>query len=141
MEYMRLLRKERKKNPAPQNVYKDEYPEHLKHLYLAEKEKLKKEAWTNRVNRSKLRMKDKEEHPPEEDDGQMELNEEKPGASEETEPTLETKHTKPSEKEEQFSIPMSNRMRKKMLKKTSYQKHKRSLKGSKKVKEKTRGVP
>lgn len=38
-------------------LYKEEYPEHLRHLYLAEAEKLRNEAWTNRLNRSKLRMK------------------------------------------------------------------------------------
>lgn len=42
-------------------VYKDEYPEHLKHLYLAEAEKMRNEARANRVNRSKLRMKGKME--------------------------------------------------------------------------------
>lgn len=39
------------------SLYKEEYPEHLRHLYMAEAEKLKNEAWTHRMNRSKLRMK------------------------------------------------------------------------------------
>lgn len=56
-EYNKILRKEKKKNPMSKMLYKEEYPEHLKHLYLAEAEKLKNESWTNRVNRSKLRMK------------------------------------------------------------------------------------
>lgn len=41
-------------------LYKEEYPEHLRHLYMAEAEKLKHEAWTNRLNRTKLRMKGQE---------------------------------------------------------------------------------
>lgn len=41
-------------------LYKEEYPDHLRHLYMAEAEKLKQEAWTNRVNRTKLRMKSQE---------------------------------------------------------------------------------
>lgn len=67
-EYNKLLRKERKKNAESTSLYKEEYPEHLKHLYMAEAEKLKNEAWTNRVNRSKLRMmkrQEKEEETPE----------------------------------------------------------------------------
>lgn len=56
-EYNRLLRKERKKAPVSESLYKEEYPEHLKHLYVAEAEKLRNEAWTNRMNRMKSRMK------------------------------------------------------------------------------------
>lgn len=60
-EYNKLLRKEKKKNnPQSKALYKDEYPEHLRHLYVAEAEKLKNEAWTNRMNRTKLRMKGQE---------------------------------------------------------------------------------
>ncbi|XP_072311170.1 thyroid transcription factor 1-associated protein 26 homolog [Eucyclogobius newberryi] len=127
-EYAKLLRKEKRKTPAPKNVFKDEYPEHLKHLYEAEKEKLKKEAWTNRLNRSILRMRDREEKEEEEASceadaaAQMDLNEENPSPSEETEPKADTQQTEPSGKEERMSIPLSNRMRKKMLNKTSHQK-------------------
>lgn len=42
-------------------LYEEEYPEHLKHLYMAEEERLRSQAWTNRVNRSKLRMKEARE--------------------------------------------------------------------------------
>lgn len=42
------------------SLYKEEYPEHLKHLYMAEAEKLRNEAWTNRMNRMKSRMKGQE---------------------------------------------------------------------------------
>lgn len=59
-EYNKLLRKEKKKNPESKALYTEEYPEHLRHLYMAEAEKLKNEAWTNRLNRSKLRMKGQE---------------------------------------------------------------------------------
>lgn len=57
-EYNKLLRKGKKKiTPESKLLYKEEYPEHLRHLYLAEAQKLRNEAWTNRLNRSKLRMK------------------------------------------------------------------------------------
>lgn len=58
-EYNKFLHKERKKKNQPQskNLYTEErYPEHLRHLYVAEAEKLKNEAWTHRLNRSKQRM-------------------------------------------------------------------------------------
>lgn len=59
-DYNKLLYKERKKKNQPEskNLYTEEsYPEHLRHLYVAEAEKLKNEAWTHRINRSKQRMK------------------------------------------------------------------------------------
>ncbi|TNN56389.1 Thyroid transcription factor 1-associated protein 26 [Liparis tanakae] len=59
-EYNKLLRKERRKLPDSTALYKDEYPEHLRHLYVAEAHKLKNEAWTHRLNRSKLRVKSQE---------------------------------------------------------------------------------
>lgn len=58
-DYNKLLHKERKnKNKTEsKNLYSEEkYPEHLRHLYLAEAEKLKNESWMHRVNRSKQRM-------------------------------------------------------------------------------------
>lgn len=60
-EYNKLLRKGKKNKPESKLLYKEEYPEHLRHLYLAEAEKLRNEAWTNRLNRSKLRMKGQQE--------------------------------------------------------------------------------
>lgn len=66
-EYNKLLRKERKKNPGPKETYKEEYPQHLKHLYLAEAEKIRNESRANRVNRSKLRMKEQLEELDEDD--------------------------------------------------------------------------
>ncbi|XP_008398853.1 thyroid transcription factor 1-associated protein 26 homolog [Poecilia reticulata] len=121
-EYNKLLRRERKKNPKANVVYKEEYPEHLKHLYLAEAEQLKKQAWENRVNRSKLRMrgqmKDETENNADVPDTDLTVSgtdaELMDSASGNTEPTTS----------EQESFPTSNRMRKKMLRKTSYQKTK-----------------
>lgn len=55
-DYNKLLRKERKREPESKSLYEEEYPEHLRHLYLAEAEKLKSEARANRMNRSKMRM-------------------------------------------------------------------------------------
>lgn len=58
-DYNKLLHKERKKKNQPEskNLYTEErYPEHLRHLYVAEAEKLRNEAWTHRLNRSKQRM-------------------------------------------------------------------------------------
>ncbi|KAM8820083.1 thyroid transcription factor 1-associated protein 26 [Eudromia elegans] len=42
-EYRKLLRKERKAGTQSDAQFTDTYPEHLKHLYLAEEEKLKKQ--------------------------------------------------------------------------------------------------
>ncbi|NXE24782.1 TAP26 protein, partial [Ardeotis kori] len=41
-QYRKLLKKGRKINSQQDNQFTDTYPEHLKHLYLAEEEKLKK---------------------------------------------------------------------------------------------------
>ncbi|XP_030006210.1 thyroid transcription factor 1-associated protein 26 homolog isoform X2 [Sphaeramia orbicularis] len=126
-EYNKILRKERKKNPESKTLYKEEYPEHLKHLYMAEAEKLKNEAWTNRVNRSKLRMKGQMKIPDMDDTAsQTDLHPEGAGGSEQTDSASgNPEQTEKSEKGgEELSLPMSNRMRKKMLKKTSYQKTK-----------------
>uniref|UniRef100_A0A493TI98 Coiled-coil domain containing 59 n=1 Tax=Anas platyrhynchos platyrhynchos TaxID=8840 RepID=A0A493TI98_ANAPP len=42
-KYRKLLKKERKINSPQDNQFVDTYPEHLKHLYLAEEERLKKQ--------------------------------------------------------------------------------------------------
>lgn len=58
-DYKKLLHKERKHKNKPESKTlstEDKYPEHLKHLYMAEAEKLKNEVWMHRVNRSKVRM-------------------------------------------------------------------------------------
>ncbi|XP_040886545.1 thyroid transcription factor 1-associated protein 26 homolog [Toxotes jaculatrix] len=128
-EYNKLLRKEKRKNPESNALYKEEYPEHLRHLYMAEAEKLKQEAWTNRVNRSKLRIRGKEtgEETAENDAAAQQTKTADPipevtGGSELIDSvTAEPDPTATPEKE---SLPISNRMRKKMLKKTSYQRTK-----------------
>ncbi|KAE8615276.1 hypothetical protein XENTR_v10008463 [Xenopus tropicalis] len=43
LEYKKLLRKQKKASTVNEDRYKDNYPEHLKHLYLAEEEMLKKQ--------------------------------------------------------------------------------------------------
>uniref|UniRef100_A0A1A8CJ94 Coiled-coil domain containing 59 n=3 Tax=Nothobranchius TaxID=28779 RepID=A0A1A8CJ94_NOTKA len=124
-EYNKLLRKERKKQTTESKVlYKEEYPEHLKHLYLAEEKKLRNEAWTNRMNRSKLRIKgqleDKQSAAAAVDDDDEE--EEFIGGSEQMDSVSE--NPKPMMASEKESLPISNRMKKKMEKKTSYQRTK-----------------
>ncbi|NXD90510.1 TAP26 protein, partial [Chaetorhynchus papuensis] len=45
-QYRRLLKKRRQVHSQQDNQFTDTYPEHLKHLYLAEEEKLKKRRRT-----------------------------------------------------------------------------------------------
>nr|XP_057933970.1 thyroid transcription factor 1-associated protein 26 homolog [Doryrhamphus excisus] len=134
-EYNKLLRKEKKKkmNPQTASLYAEAYPEHLKHLYMAEEEKLKSEAWTNRVNRSKLRI-----------TGQGRKAETQYDATQAPEPVTAPDPEATSEAESSAIetstpapqiLPMSNRMKKKMLKTTSLQ---RSKEEYEKVKEKRR---
>ncbi|XP_070785248.1 thyroid transcription factor 1-associated protein 26 homolog [Enoplosus armatus] len=138
-EYNKLLRKE-KKNPVSKPLYTDKYPEHLRHLYLAEAKQLKEEAWNNRMNRSRLRMKVQEKgeemgendaaaHQSEAADPDPEVT----GGSELTDSAMG--NPEPTAASEKESLPMSNRMRKKMQKKTSYQKTKEEFE---KIKEKRR---
>ncbi|XP_048877412.1 thyroid transcription factor 1-associated protein 26 homolog [Brienomyrus brachyistius] len=51
-EYKKLLRKERLTSRT-KTQFQDQYPDHLKHLYLAEAEKLKNEEEMNRLKRRK----------------------------------------------------------------------------------------
>ncbi|XP_041636774.1 thyroid transcription factor 1-associated protein 26 homolog [Cheilinus undulatus] len=123
-EYNKLLRKEKKKNPKMKSLYEEEYPEHLKHLYVAEAEKLRNEAWTHRMNRSKLRMKalEKEEGERGENEEAGDPDPEATGGSELTDSVSGNAEVPAAPEKE--SLPISNRMRKKMLKKTSFQKTK-----------------
>ncbi|KAL0150668.1 hypothetical protein M9458_054026, partial [Cirrhinus mrigala] len=59
-EYNKLLRKERKKMQGSKIQLEEEYPEHLKHLYLAERERIDKEEQEKRQKRYKCRAVDKE---------------------------------------------------------------------------------
>ncbi|KAF7670030.1 hypothetical protein LDENG_00074250 [Lucifuga dentata] len=127
-EYNKLLQKEKRKNSESKMLYKEEYPEHLRHLYLAEAEKLKNEAWMNRVNRSKQRMKGQEKEKGEEED----VNDAAVNQTEGTDPEgvsdgsaltdSVSERPEPTAATEPESLPISNRMKKKMLKKTSSQK-------------------
>ena len=49
-DYKKLLKKEGNANSRKNIGYTDDYPDHLKHLYLAEEEMLKKQS---RVSRSR----------------------------------------------------------------------------------------
>jgi len=59
-EYNKLLRKERKKNQASKVQSEEKYPEHLRHLYLAEKERLDEEEQEKKKKRCEGRSLDKE---------------------------------------------------------------------------------
>ncbi|CAM4563906.1 unnamed protein product [Leuciscus chuanchicus] len=59
-EYNKLLRKERKKNLASKVQLEEKYPEHLRHLYLAEKERLDEEEQEKKKKRYEGRALDKE---------------------------------------------------------------------------------
>ncbi|XP_033887894.2 thyroid transcription factor 1-associated protein 26 homolog [Acipenser ruthenus] len=50
-EYKKLLRKERRAKSQPVVQYTDSYPEHLKHLYLAEEEMIKNEEQQKKKER------------------------------------------------------------------------------------------
>ncbi|XP_028307311.1 thyroid transcription factor 1-associated protein 26 homolog [Gouania willdenowi] len=119
-EYNKLLRKE-KKQPELKRLYKEEYPEHLRHLYEAEAQKERKEDWEKQVNRRKQRLKDQVKETTGGDDD----------ADDDDAQQAETAEGGGTEKPEQTeastareSLPMSNRMRKRLQKKTSYQKTK-----------------
>uniref|UniRef100_A0A9J8ATJ7 Thyroid transcription factor 1-associated protein 26 n=1 Tax=Cyprinus carpio carpio TaxID=630221 RepID=A0A9J8ATJ7_CYPCA len=59
-EYNKLLRKERKKMQASKIQLEEEYPEHLRHLYLAERERLDEEEQEKKKKRCKGRAVDEE---------------------------------------------------------------------------------
>ncbi|KAI5094002.1 thyroid transcription factor 1-associated protein 26-like [Silurus meridionalis] len=65
-EYKKILRKEKWRLKDSKPKLEEEYPEHLKHLYLAEQEKLIKEEQLNRARRRKGRNVDAEEEEEEE---------------------------------------------------------------------------
>ena len=55
-EYNKLLTKERRKKIRPIAQHREEYPEHLRHLYEAESAKLRSEDLANRTKRSLSRI-------------------------------------------------------------------------------------
>ncbi|CAG01908.1 unnamed protein product, partial [Tetraodon nigroviridis] len=136
-DYNKLLHKERKKKNQPEskNLYTEErYPEHLRHLYVAEAEKLKDEAWTHRLNRSKQRMR---AHEGAEDEGENadedaaavcqrdSADAEASGGSELADSVAGNQEPAAASLKE--SLPISNRMRRKQLKKTSYERTKEAF--------------
>ncbi|NP_001291078.1 thyroid transcription factor 1-associated protein 26 homolog [Esox lucius] len=142
-EYNKLLRKERRKNAEVKTQYKEEFPEHLRHLYEAEAEQLMNEAKINRINRTKARM-GGGGGAVEEKAAPMEVNEASPTS---TEPAADagicTNQTDSSAQLpsatgdlENDSLPVSNRSKKKMLRKTSYQKTKEEFESIKIKKQK-----
>ncbi|MBN3304071.1 TAP26 protein, partial [Amia calva] len=54
-EYKKLLRKEKRSKPQRQVQFTQNYPDHLKHLYLAEEELLKKEEQKSNLRRHRER--------------------------------------------------------------------------------------
>ncbi|KAK9975799.1 hypothetical protein ABG768_021032 [Culter alburnus] len=59
-EYNKLLRKERKKKHASTVRLEEKYPEHLRHLYLAERKRLDEEEQEKKIKRCKGRARDEE---------------------------------------------------------------------------------
>ncbi|KAJ8007222.1 hypothetical protein DPEC_G00115290 [Dallia pectoralis] len=147
-EYNKLLRKERRKNTEVKPQYKDEYPEHLRHLYEAEAEQLRIEAEANRINRTKARMGGRGGGggPVEEKIAPMVVDEvsatsTEPAADDVISPNQSDSSSQPpaaAENLEKESPPMSNRSKKKMLRKTSYQKTKEEFESVKIKKQKKR---
>ncbi|XP_031687265.1 thyroid transcription factor 1-associated protein 26 homolog [Oncorhynchus kisutch] len=130
-EYNKLLRKERRKSTEVKTQYTEQYPEHLRHLYEAEAEKLRNEVKTNRINRTKARMAGGG-GPVEEEAAPMAVNEAPTDLATAIDPAEDISSDKtdsapqptPAAASKNDSLPMSNRSKKKMLRKTSYQKTK-----------------
>ncbi|XP_053572908.1 thyroid transcription factor 1-associated protein 26 [Bombina bombina] len=57
-EYKKLQRKQRKGNVSKEHMFTDNYPEHLKHLYLAEEEMIKKQEKRKRPEEDKVEEKE-----------------------------------------------------------------------------------
>eukprot|EP00066_Takifugu_rubripes_P007403 XP_003972910.2 PREDICTED: thyroid transcription factor 1-associated protein 26 [Takifugu rubripes] len=139
-DYKKLLHKERKNKNKPESktLYtQDKYPEHLKHLYMAEAEKLKNEVWMHRVNRSKERMRVHEKEEEKGENADADVDEGAPGcqrdsAQPETSGGAEQTDSVPGNQQpaaatQRESLPISNRMRKKQQKKTSYERAKEAF--------------
>ncbi|KAM4614635.1 thyroid transcription factor 1-associated protein 26 homolog [Polymixia lowei] len=141
-EYNKLLRKERRKPPASKPLYREEYPEHLRHLYQAEAEKLRNEVQMNRVKRSKSRMgghrEDKAENVAVNDAATDLTTVAEPAAVSGVTEQADTDsvNPEPAVVKEAESLPMSNRMKKKMMRKTSYQKAKEEFESVKEKRKK-----
>lgn len=60
-EYKKLLRKEKWRRKDSKPKLEDEYPEHLRHLYVAEQQRLNEEEQLNKARRRKGRSIDADE--------------------------------------------------------------------------------
>ncbi|KAJ8245391.1 hypothetical protein GJAV_G00270250 [Gymnothorax javanicus] len=107
-EYNKLLRKEKRANPAD-TAFKSEYPEHLKHLYLAEAEQLRNEEQRNRQRRRKAPAAE-------------EATEEDASATPETGPQSPSTPAAPLPQPDEAESDSFKPSKKKMRKLTSYQK-------------------
>lgn len=73
-EYNKLLRKERKKGQESKVQLKEEYPEHLRHLYLAERERLDEEEQEKKKKRCKGRAVEEEALDDDDDDDKLNMD-------------------------------------------------------------------
>uniref|UniRef100_A0A8C7QUU5 Thyroid transcription factor 1-associated protein 26 n=1 Tax=Oncorhynchus mykiss TaxID=8022 RepID=A0A8C7QUU5_ONCMY len=125
-EYNKLLRKERRKNTEVKTQYTEQYPEHLRHLYEAEAEKLRNEVKTNRINRTKARMAGGV-GPVEEEAAPMAVNEAPTDLATAIDPAEDISSDKTDSAPQPtpgVAASKNDRYKKKMLRKTSYQKTK-----------------
>ncbi|KAJ8391981.1 hypothetical protein AAFF_G00082910 [Aldrovandia affinis] len=118
-EYNKLLRKEEKRrNPMAKVQLKQDYPDHLKHLYLAEAEKLRKEEVLNELRRRKAKSAPPDEDRSVQDTATSHASPMSPSSPVHQDPA------KPSSQPEVAELHRLNQSKKKTRKLTSYQKTK-----------------
>ncbi|XP_036376472.1 thyroid transcription factor 1-associated protein 26 homolog [Megalops cyprinoides] len=118
-EYNKLLRKEKRWNPLMKMEFEEHYPDHLKHLYLAEAEKLRKEDKISKLRRMKVNSAHSEEDDSVPDTSIMDATLPSPLSS------VHEDSAMPSAPQHMEEEPYrNNRSKKKMRKLTSYQKTK-----------------
>ncbi|XP_055972361.1 thyroid transcription factor 1-associated protein 26 [Sorex fumeus] len=74
--YRKLIRKEKKAQTSQESQFTDRYPDHLKHLYLAEEERLRKERRLRKVGQSSSQEQASQVLPEEECNSDQALSEE-----------------------------------------------------------------
>ncbi|KAG7454290.1 hypothetical protein MATL_G00258040 [Megalops atlanticus] len=117
-EYNKLLRKEKRRNPLTKMVFEEHYPDHLKHLYLAEAEKLRKEDKVSKLRRMKVNSAHSEEDGSVPDTSTMDATLPSPSS-------IHQDGAMPSAPQPTEGEPYRNNLsKKKMRKLTSYQKTK-----------------
>ncbi|XP_023647125.1 thyroid transcription factor 1-associated protein 26 homolog [Paramormyrops kingsleyae] len=114
-EYKKLLRKERRTSET-KTQFQDQYPDHLKHLYLAEAEKLKNEEEMNRLKRRKGQAAVSEE------DFAEDASKASRAPVHPEPPSRQTDDSLPTAAHSASVEPSSTLNKKKMRRKTSYQK-------------------